>query len=297
MATLPGGGKRPSRFVNSELRERLGRYAAEWRVDLSETLETGTSLIAFGAHQNQSVVLKVTKQTGDEWHSGEVLQAFNGQGFVRVYEHAGGAVLLERLVPGNSLAEWSGAGRDEATTEILAEVIARMSNVNPPARLSHCPAVDDWARGFEWYQANGQQQIPRDLVETGQKEFLELCASQGQRRLLHGDLQHYNVLFDAGRGWLAIDPKGVFGELEYEVGAIMRNPVACPELFLRRSTVERRLEVLATRLNLNYERALRWTFAQAVLSAIWEIEDRHRVDESSAVVRLADTVRTMIADR
>ena len=32
-----------------------------------------------------------------------------------------------------------------------------------------------------------------------------------------------NVRFDSGRGWLAIDPKGVFGELEYEVGAVVRN--------------------------------------------------------------------------
>ena len=42
--------------------------------------------------------------------------------------------------------------------------------------------------------------------------------------LLHGDLQHYNVLLDKDRGWVAIDPKGVVGELEYEVGALLRNP-------------------------------------------------------------------------
>jgi streptomycin 6-kinase len=39
------------------------------------------------------------------------------------------------------------------------------------------------------------------------------------------DLHHYNVLSDSGRGWLAIDPKGLVGEVEYEVGAAIRNPI------------------------------------------------------------------------
>ena len=29
--------------------------------------------------------------------------------------------------------------------------------------------------------------------------------------LLHGDLHHWNILSDADRGWMAIDPKGVIG--------------------------------------------------------------------------------------
>jgi streptomycin 6-kinase len=44
-------------------------------------------------------------------------------------------------------------------------------------------------------------------------------------RLLHGDLQHYNVLLDRKRGWLAIDPKGVVAEGEFELGAALRNPI------------------------------------------------------------------------
>ena len=285
--------------MNFEFSERLQRYAAEWRVDLDETLENGTSLIAFGVRADQSVVLKVSKLTGDEWHSGEVLQAFRGHGCVRVYEQTAGVALLERLVPGNSLVELSCQGRDEEATEIFTEVITRMRTAEvreAHAGLLPCPRVDDWAKGFAWYLGSGQQQIPNHLVQAGQKEFLELCVSQGERKLLHGDLQHYNLLFDANRGWLAIDPKGVWGELEYELGAIMRNPIACPELWVRPETIGRRLERLTTRLKLNYRRALRWTFAQAVLSAIWQVEDGGNVDETNAGLRLAAAVRTMLAD-
>ena len=124
--------------------------------------------------------------------------------------------------------------------------------------------------------------------------FENLCASERRPRLLHGDLQHYNVLFDSERGWLAIDPKGVAGEIEYEIGAFVRNPVAQPELFISRSTVERRLKQLTNRLSLNYERALAWAFAQAVLSAIWSIEDGFAVDATNPALRLAESIRPMI---
>src|SRR5207244_1723119 len=81
-----------------------------------------------------------------------------------------------------------------------------------------------------------------EAFEQGRRVYSDLCGSQRHRQLLHGDLHHYNVLFDARRGWLAIDPKGVVGELEYEVGAALRNPYEAPELFLEPSTIERRVE-------------------------------------------------------
>ena len=70
--------------------------------------------------------------------------------------------------------------------------------------------------------------------------YVDLSGSQRSTRLLHGDLQHYNVLFDTDRGWLAIDPKGVVGELEHEIGAVLRNPDERPDLFLSSSVIERR---------------------------------------------------------
>src|SRR6266850_7284522 len=108
--------------------DRLGEHARTWSVKVEDVLETETSVIAFGtrgvnASENQSVVLKVIKQPGDEWHAGEVLAAFDGNGVARVYEHEPGAVLLERLRPGNSLAGMALSGSDEEATDILASII------------------------------------------------------------------------------------------------------------------------------------------------------------------------------
>ncbi len=253
--------------------------------------ETESSWIAFGSRDGQPVVLKVLKKPGDEWRAGEILDAFDGNGVVRVYEYIDGAMLLERLSPGNSLARLALDGRDEEATSILADVIERMSARKP---VKGCATAEQWAVGFQRYSATGDEQIPGYLVEEAHQLYSELCASQRSPRLLHGDLHHYNVLFDAQRGWLAIDPKGVIAELEFELGAILRNPYERPDLFASPATVEKRLNHFARLLPLDCARALAWAFAQAVLSAIWLIEDGFAVDAGTPSLRLANTIRPMV---
>jgi streptomycin 6-kinase len=100
-----------------------------------------------------------------------------------------------------------------------------------------------------------------------------MCASQAGTRLLHGDLHHENLLFDYRRGWLAIDPKGVVGELAYEVGAALRNPCQEPGLYAEPNIIEKRVDCFSRMLSLDSGRILAWAFAQAILAAIWELED------------------------
>jgi len=269
--------------------DRLRAKAAEWKVTLEETRETATSVLGFGIRGDARVVLKVTKQEGDESHSGKVLRAFGGDGAVRVDESETGAVLLERLEPGDDLVSLVRRGEDEAATEILAEVIAKLAHHEAP---SESPTVGDWGHGFDRYLNSGDQRIPQDLVHQAHELFQNLASTQRKTMLLHGDLQHYNVLFDQHRGWVAIDPKGVVGELEYEIGAILRNPVELREYYITPEIISRRLRSLTLSLNLDYSRAFNWSFAQAVLSAIWDIEDGHPVDRDHPSLLLAETLWT-----
>jgi streptomycin 6-kinase len=277
--------------LSGELLDRVRRQAHQWNVDLEDVFETQTSTIASVSRDNQPLVLKVVKHQGDEWYSGEILDAFNGRGLARVFEYTGGAMLIERLNPGNSLISLVRDGNDAEATEILADVIQRMSATAIPER---CATTEDWAKGFDRYIETGDRQVPGRLVESAQQIYAELSGSQRSPRLLHGDLQHYNVLFDTDRGWLAIDPKGVVAELEYEIGAVLRNPGERPDLFLSPSVIERRMKQFTNTLNLNYERTLGWAFAQAVLSAIWGIEDGFSVDATNSSLRLAEAIRPML---
>jgi streptomycin 6-kinase len=126
--------------------ERFAEHVRDWSVAVDHTLQTATSVLAFGTSRGRPVVLKVVRRVDEEWHSGRVLEAFGGRGVVRVYKHVPGAMLLERLSPGTLLAPMALDGRDDEATEILAGVISRMS----PARdgLDAFPTVQDWGRGF-----------------------------------------------------------------------------------------------------------------------------------------------------
>ena len=271
--------------------QRLDERAREWRVVVGETFETETSLIAYGRRDDRPVVLKLVKELGDEWHAGAVLRAFDGRGMVRVHELADGAMLLERLTPGHSLVEMSVSGRDDDATAVMADVIGAMS---PSTALNESPSVGDWGRGFERYAATGERRLPPDLVALAARHYDRLTESQTSPRLLHGDLQHSNVLFDDERGWLAIDPKGVVGELEFEIGAALRNPIERPDLFASPAVIERRIAQFTERLRLDADRVLAWAFAQSVLSAIWNIEDGAVAGTELRALRLAESIRAML---
>jgi streptomycin 6-kinase len=156
------------------------------------------------------------------------------------------------------------------------------------------PGVGEWGRAFGSYLASGDARIAAALVREGQAMYSRLCESQTRVRLLHGDLHHDNILLDSNRGWVAIDPKGVIGELEYEAGAALRNPHTAPGLFTNPATIERRLACFTQELPLDRARVLGWAFSQAVLAAIWTIEDGLGPQPRDAWIALAGAMRVML---
>lgn len=291
MAGPSAAGAERTSYDSVNVRQRLDERARAWGVTVERVSETETSVLAFGCRGTQAVVLKVLKCPGDEWRSGEVLRALDGRGVVRLHEYVEGAMLVERLAPGYPLTGAVLDGRDDDAVDVLADVIHQMGG---PTFAPGRPTVLDWAKAFHRYVPSRDSAIPADLVEEGHRRYLALAASQRQPRLLHGDLHQSNVLFDSARGWCAVDPKGVIGETEFEIGAVLRNPIERPDLFASSAIVERRLTRFARRLGIDCSRALEWGFAQAVLSAIWSIEDGFTVDARTPALRLANAIRPLL---
>jgi streptomycin 6-kinase len=103
--------------------------------------------------------------------------------------------------------------------------------------------------------------------------------------VLHGDIHHGNVLDGGERGWLAIDPKGLFGERTFDFVNILRNPDAATALAAGR--FDRQVEVLAAAASVERQRLLDWTLAFAGLSAAWHLADGTPADLDFAVAALA----------
>jgi streptomycin 6-kinase len=265
-------------------RERLAERARAWNVNVGRVLDSPTSLLAFGTRNGQPVVLKVVRQAScDEWNAGSVAARFDGHGLMRVHEHVPGATLMDEVRPGTPLTDVVRAGCDDVATDVLCDVVEAMLDVEPD--IAGIATPDAWGPGFVRYLESGDAQIPTHTAERAYACFRSLCASQSSVRLLHGDLQHTNVLSAGNERWLAIDPKGIVAELAFEFGPIFRNPPATPEHYTAAS-IERRARRLAQRLELDVDRILGWAFCLAVLSAVWTVEDEAVLPADDPAVRV-----------
>ncbi|MBA2377327.1 MAG: phosphotransferase [Rubrobacter sp.] len=236
-------------------------------------------------------VLKLSFPGEKEFRSeAEALKIFDGRGIARLLELdvESGAMLLERLEPGESL---EATEDDEEATAIAAEVMRKLWRPAPPSHPF--PTVAGWSKGFERLRASfdgGTGPMPTELVERAEKLFGELLASEENLVLLHGDLHHGNIL-SSGRGWLAIDPKGVVGERAYETAAMLHNPASLLEKENPGKLLERKIEILSERLGLEASRVRGWGFAQSVLAAYWSLEDHGEVwEEALAFARLMSKI-------
>ena len=209
----------------------------------------------------------------------DALRLFDGDGSARLIDsdEGLGAMLLERLEPGGLLLE---VDDDREATSIAAGLIVRLRRPVPPSHRFH--DIWGWMQGLERLSSSfdgGTGPFPASLVERAEAHMRN---PSGERMILHGDLHHYNILSAGREPWLAIDPKGIVGEPEYEAAAFLRNNlIDNPEPLRVLST---RIDQIADEAGLDRERMIGWGLADRVLSAWWSYEESGRADEADLAV-------------
>lgn len=259
------------------LPELLGACAARWRLAIAPPFpELSYNYVAPASLSDGTpVVLKLGVPRAELGTEIDALRHYGGAGAVRLLDadEGVGALLLERLVPGETLVAMSQAD-DDAATAIAAEVIGRLWRPPPPHH--RYPAVADWFAGLTELRPHfggGTGPFPADLVARAEAIAAELLATAGPPMVLHGDLQHFNILATE-EGWRAIDPKGLIGEPAFDLAALLRNPY--PQLSGHPRLgplLTRRINILSAALGLDRRRVHGWALAYAVLSAWWAVED------------------------
>jgi streptomycin 6-kinase len=221
-------------------------------------------------------VALVVLQDGSKEFTTEIsaLESYAGEGAVKLFavDAKKGWLFEERCVPGKNLLSLKD---DEKATTIALGVMQQLWRpVKPQAKF---PTLTEWLRGLDKFQKYSKLNpgvFPKKLIDFALKTSKELLASSGEQVLLHGDLHHFNILSSVHNSWLAIDPKGVIGEREYEICAFMRNPG--PQLFTVMDTKKvllRRFDQIVEHTGFDRERILLWSIVNAVLVAWWCIED------------------------
>lgn len=229
--TRPGGAAWLAR-----LPRLVAELAGEWRLCVGEPFETHIAWVApVRTADGAEAVLKVSFPEAESEHEPDALAWWAGRGAAGLLaaDAARAALLVERLDPGTQL--WS-VGDDEEAKRIAAGVLRELhARPAPP------------------------------------EPFRPLAAEAPPQVVLHQDLHGGNVLLDAERGWLAVDPKPLAGDPAFDAASLLRDRRSWllrephPERL-----VARRLDVLAAELGHDRERLGAWGIGHALA---WGLED------------------------
>ena len=192
------------------------------------------------------VVLKVVHPHRESEHEADALEAWDGDGAVRLLDRdeTGMVLLLERCEPGTPLAQVD----QDLALDVLVAALPRLWKVAGAPFHTLADEAAWWAS----YLPGSWRGEPL-LLDAALAAIRELAPTQGEQVLLHQDLHGENVLAAEREPWLVIDPKPLLGESKRDV--------------------LHRFDRLTSELGLDRERARGWTIAQTVA---WTSDSAHQ---------------------
>lgn len=239
-------------------------------------IRTGYADLLPVLREGARAMLKIGR-TPEERRGAALLDWYGGLGAVRVYDADGPALLMERPLATRSLVDLSRSGGDDEATRTLCATVnalhARRERALPPGLVP----LDVWFRSLE--------SADHPSLARARAVARELLANARSPIPLHGDIHHGNVLDGAGRGWLAIDPKGLYGERAFDYANIFCNPDR--ETATATGRLARRMDIVSEAAHLDRGRLLKWVVAYAGLSAAWCVEDGEDPGLALAIVQIA----------
>ena len=216
-------------------------------------------------------VLKVGFNEPDSivFSEAKMLELLQGNGAVKLlkFDKKRCALLLERLMPGEDLTALS-RKNDEQATAIAIDVMKKISHVS--VKTNEFPDLKKWTASFRKAE---DTDFSQSHFQKAQRIFDELTGAS-EARLLHGDLHHQNILSAEREPYLAIDPKGIIGDIGFEIAVFLNNPrswiLTNPN---RRVILGKRIRQFASGFEIAPADLRKWAYAEAVLSAWWTFED------------------------
>ena len=278
------------RRIPSFLRE----LTASWELTLGDPFSGGVIGYTVAADRGtdaEPVVLKLSYPDG--WFADETraIGEVGGDGMVRLLDHhPGGAQLLERAIPGGSLLDL----REEPEgNEIAAAVLQRLWRPAPAGFVTVTEEATRWADSMPLRHVQQMSPFERPLLELAAETLRDLAGTQGEPVLLHGDFHQGTSSRAERRSWLAIDPKPLVGEREFDITALLRDRreevLADHDPHAR---LQRRFDRLCELFDCDRRRLREWSFAILVDYALWDFEANARTAGSDEI-QLARLMRSI----
>jgi streptomycin 6-kinase len=268
-------------------------WLRRWRLrpDGDPSTTRSSRLLPVRTEDDAPAVLKIAHES-EEARGAALLAALDGHGAVRVLRRDHRAILIDRATGTRDLIEMVRAGEDDAATRILCAVAGRLhAETDRVLALEDPPSLvplEAWfGRLFEHAEGLGPlhragADLARRLLDDGRDPVV-----------LHGDLHHGNVLDFGERGWLAIDPKALLGDAEFDACNLLCNP--SHERALQPGRLERQFGVVVEATGFAPRRLRDWLVAWCALSSTWFALD-DRPERATSAARIGE-VAAGLADR
>lgn len=283
------GADLPQKFTEF-IPEAFGEEGRKWISDLPEiiaeierngSLEIGKPFANLSYHfvapcvleSGGEAVVKIgfpgEKQTS--FNEARALEFLEGNGVCRFlkFDEKHFALLLEKLSPGENLKTICGVGDDKRAVEIAIKVMRDFWQT-PPENIEF-PKLEDWFKGLKTAE---KINFASEHVKKARRFFDELMSVSPRKTLLHGDFHHENILSAEREPFLAVDPKGIVGDIGYDISIFMINHA---NWLKNKPNLPQKLDAAIRQFSEAFEiepQSIRkWIFAQTVLSAWWTFEE------------------------
>jgi streptomycin 6-kinase len=244
----------------------VDRYRLEWHLDVGRFLRGGLMSASMDVQTAEGgpAVLKINGPWTPPRRETLALTLWAGGPTPRLLraDEAGGALLLERIYPGEQFA----GGTEEQDIERVGVLLAALHAPEAPVPATEeLPSLAEVVE--EQIATAGAEAAARSVheaeelqprLDTARGMAADLEGSwNGRPVLLHGDFENKNILTCTERGLAAIDPLPCLGDPAYDAGywAVGDLP---PE------GADRRCELLARTLELDPKRVRGWASVVAL---------------------------------
>ena len=250
---------------------------AEWGI--GSLAQVDEHPFAWWAMRGEEYVVVKAGDADERHREALALDAF-GTGTTTVLAHDRdlGLLVTRRVLPGDDIRPLARRDDDAATREIALLAVEIHRDQRPAQGL---PVLSEIGSAFD---AASDSRLPATTVDAARSLFGDLVADDAAMVVLHGDLQHFNVL-NAGGSWRAIDPHGWVGDPAFEAAALLANPRGLVEGGDSRGMdghdlavkARRRADIYAETTGYDVDRLRAWGLVGCVIAELWMIESHDLV--------------------